>query len=485
MPMKKKLLFFLLFTSLNTAATTHLAILGGGGEPQGNNTVFDADLSTLGAFASSNPQYRTRVAFNGGHSATEAIAQQHFPSFNSSNHFTRATFEETIRAYEAKLQSGEIGPGDQLLLHINSHGGVRENATHNIATSEGSISNYDTLGSPTVSMDRLSNLAALARRKGVRLAIVDLSCHSGASLALANSNTCVITSTGPNHYAYIGSRATFGSSFNRNLASGRNLEEVFLQTRANYRDNSFPMISSPQGLDVQSRLYTSITPYLYTRGTDRNDKLTRFMEADASRGERCELTSGHNALISEVEEILRTVNDEEVRTVFTEFRRSVDAYYAYLDSLRNRMLEVGFGEMKRRHTFCSTSREQRSRREHRNRHDNRRCIDYSVENLMTLNFDQIYSNFERAANDSRERRYRLENLATMDNIRQARLMRDELIRTHPEYARAQSFWSDLPRLHHETLVMAHQVSTSQQLAYDRLYRRSTATGPNPCRDFVL
>jgi hypothetical protein len=73
----------------------------------------------------------------------------------------------------------------------------------------------------------------------------------------------------------------------------------------------------------------------------------------------------------------------------------------------------------------------------------------------------------------------------MDTIRQARLKKDEILRTHPEYARAQSFWSDLPRLHDETLAMAHEVSRSQQLAYDRLYRRSTASGPNPCRDFVL
>ncbi|HXH74702.1 MAG TPA: hypothetical protein VNJ08_07035 [Bacteriovoracaceae bacterium] len=476
----RRLLPILLFTSLEAGAVTkHMAILGGGGEPLADTTIFDNDFKVIGAFKRDNPEYKTTLSFNGGHKATEKIALNNFSSFDKSNHFTAKAFEETIKSYEDQISSGAIKADDQLLIHLNTHGSSRSNETHNIATAEGAIRNYDTLGSSTVSMDRLKNLTKLAEKKGVKLAIIDLSCHSGASLPLANSKTCVITSTGPNHYAYGGSDNTFSARFNKKLAKGKSLDEVFLEARAEYTDMSFPMISSPEGQDVQSRLYDRLTPYMFNFDKEHN-KFSPYMEDKVAKGEKCDLPEQHQALISEADGILKVVNDDKTKKAIELFKKNVDAYYIYLSAVKNEMFDVGFHDMKKRHNFCTAIPANKKLK----LKASDECMNYTNENLLTLDFDKIYKYFEEGSLKDNPVN-KIHTLAVMENIKKARVKRDEVLKEHPEYTKIAKFWDSIPDLARRTEELANDVSKSQQKVYEQFYRQSKAPGPNPCRDFVL
>lgn len=480
-------LMALLVTAVSFSAAAqsrYMAILGGGGEPKTEGTIFDTDVNSMTKFATSNPQWNTTLSFNGGHAKTEKIIQDNMGSYNvATQSFTRKSYEAIVKSYEDKINAGEIKPGDQLLLHINTHGATRNAAmekTHVVSTAEGTLTNYDTLGGDTVSLDRLDKLAKLAEQKGIKLAIIDQSCHSGNTLNLANKNTCVITGTGPNHYGYGGGGSTFNSKFNEKFAKGKNLEEIFLDARSDFYDMSFPMISSPQGQDIQKRIYDGITPYLYNYDP-KHDKLTPFLEKEFATGEYCNADTTHNKLIAEVNTLLTVSATAATKDAVDKFKTAANDYYNYLTTLRTDMKNAGFAEMDEQHEFCGDIPKQFQAKLHKTKE----CMKYSNKQLLTLNFDNIITSFTNSANKAALPHDKASYLAMVDFLQKAKLARAQLIVDHPSYVNIEKFWESYPDRQKKTNDLGFAVARAQQKVYDLLYRSSAATGPNPCKDFVL
>lgn len=484
--MSVKLLGLLVATfSLSVSAQSrYIAILGGGGEPKTDTTIFDTDVNAMTKFVSANPEWKTTLSFNGGHVKTEKIIQDNMGSYNvATQSFTRNSYEAIIKSYEDKINSGEIKPGDQLLLHINTHGATRNEAmekTHVVSTAEGTLTNYDTLGGDTVSLDRLDKLAKMAEQKGIKLAIIDQSCHSGNTLNLANKNTCVISGTGPNHYGYGGGGSTFNSRFNEKLAKGKSLEEVFLEARSDFYDMSFPMISSPQGQDIQKRIYDGITPYLYNYDP-KHDKLTPFLEKEMTSGEYCNADATHNKLIAEVNTLLTLSATAATKDAVEKFKQTVNEYYNYLAGLRTDMKNAGFTEMDQQQEFCGDIPKQYQAK----LHETKKCMKYSNKQLLTLNFDNIIASFTKSANQATLPHDKASYMAMVAFLEKAKIAKAQLIADHPNYANIEKFWESYPDRQNKTNDLGFAVARAQQKVYDLLYRSSTATGPNPCKDFVL
>ena len=479
--------FFLVFLICsNVWAKNHMLILGGGGEPRNApKTMFDLDLSLVGDFKKKAPHWETSLVFNGGHSETEKIAGQYFGTYNPVGQtFTTANYNKLLDAYEKKLLSGELKSGDQLMVHINTHGATRNpelEMTHQIATAEGALSNYNNVGTSVVSLDKLKKIAELAQQKGVKLAVIDLSCHSGNTLNLAKQypGTCVISSTGPEHYAYGGGIANFAGRFNAALAPGRNLEEVFLEARVNYADFGFPMISSPQGGDVQSRLYEAISPYLYYYNPN-SDKQTAFLEREIKDTNHCAPENHLAALIREVENLLKVADGGESERTLREFHAGVVNYYDYLAKLRADMRKARFDVALKETEFCT---EIKANPLKKIKHE-QSCVKYNGTQLATLEFDRMQDYF-KGQSTKLKGQDAAQAAATAANIENAKKRRSQLLEQYPELAEIQDFWKKYPMRQQETHVLAVEVGLAQRKVYDMLYKRSTATGANPCRDFKL
>lgn len=464
--MPLRIIFMSFFISLSSyAGELHLAVLGGGGEPKVETTIFDGALKEVGTFYKNNPSTKLTVAFNGGHAVTEKISQD---NFGATRPFTADNYNAAITDYVNKISSGVIKPGDKILVYVNTHGATKSpnEQTHGIATIGQVVTNFDSFSGPSVvSMDNLKRLTEIAEKKGVKLGIVDLSCHSGNSLALANSATCVISSTGPNHYAGAGTLA-FGTLISKGLTKGKNLEEVFLEARSRFTDMSFPMISTPQGLEVQSRIYDPITPYLYYYHETSN-KFGPYMES-LSSGEKCELDDGFGSLMAESNAILKSSVDPVIKKSILEFQAAVKNYYDFMTDLRKNMQGMGLGELNNKHQFCSDET----------------CVDYTVKQLMTIDYDALTSFFTGQAQSSKGNDKKT-NLAYAENARKAQLKRDELLQANPKLKDAHKFWSSLPNLTTRTSTLQAKVASSQHRLYQELYRRHQTKESNPCRDFVL
>ena len=65
----------LIATSQLVQAENHLLLIGGGGEPEGDGTIFDTNLYILGSNLK-NLKWNYEISFNGGHKKTEEIIEK-------------------------------------------------------------------------------------------------------------------------------------------------------------------------------------------------------------------------------------------------------------------------------------------------------------------------------------------------------------------------------------------------------------------------
>lgn len=296
---------FLILISLNSFALETL-VLGGGGDPVGDKTIFDESLQTL--FDKKNElNLKTNVVFDGNHSQTESIISR--ATGVPVKHFTEANYNNVVNEYIRKIESGEIKSGEKLLVYMDTHGGEKTDGveTHPIAMGGTPIKDFSKIdGGKGRSMDVLAKLAEAAKAKNIKLAIMDFSCHSGNSIALANSNTCVITSSGPNHFGYTG----FANYMLDEMKPGRSLEDAFLAARKRETMPSFPMISTDAGKKVSSDIYREISPYLFYKDQTNGmsvDKLSPYMEKLLEKGNICEREMDFKSLINKFE-VLEKLN---------------------------------------------------------------------------------------------------------------------------------------------------------------------------------
>ena len=290
-------------------AENYLVLIGGGGEPEGDSTIFDGDLKNLGK-SLENIKSNTEVLFNGGHKKTEEIIKNNYSKSDSlTKSFTSENYKKLIESYKLKIENNVIKSGDQLVIFIYSHGAERQSGklSHEIASSGGAYTNLNNLdGSTLVNLDDLQEIIQLTNKKGIQLGIVDLSCHSGSTLALKEKapNTCIVSSTGPDHFAYAG-RDSFTDLFLKGLKPGLSLEEIFLKARLESRDPGYPMISTNIDDKNFKNIYTSITPYLYF-----SEKLTPYLLSNISGPQFCEREEGFKYLISQIEGLQSAVNSK-------------------------------------------------------------------------------------------------------------------------------------------------------------------------------
>jgi hypothetical protein len=257
---------FISSAAATAESTNHLVLLGGGGDnPRDYGSSFDMPLMMLGRVYQKNEWGQVLMSFGAGQKATNQLIEKYFPDVKNTL-FTSRSFETKLDEAERLMEQGLIAKGDQLLFAIATHGAPQYGfqVSHNISTAgidEHQISSEPSL--TTVNLDQLRRVQVTARRKGVKLAILDFTCFSGSTIELADDNTCVISSTGPTIIGYSDNQVSFPSHFYRGLGQGDNLETAFLKARARTSEESYPMISTQANSKITESEFRLINPYIY------------------------------------------------------------------------------------------------------------------------------------------------------------------------------------------------------------------------------
>lgn len=470
-----------------TSPRNHYALIGGGGEPHREaTTIFDHEVEGFGEFTSrSRGAWQTRAAFNGGHSGTEAMVDR---LHGQSPNFSADSYSDMLRHYKEQISSGSIGRGDQLMIHIASHGAHRliGQKSHSISAGGGMTNLTTGEGSRLVNLDELQEVINLANANGVKLAIIDTSCHSGSSIKLANPQTCVISSSGPDHYAaghYIG----FGARFSRELRRGRNLEDVFQRTISQrpmptgYGTQippiyGFPMISTSAGSRLQDELYPLLTPYLYSRENNVGlDKLDPFMRRSVQEDPTCELPrQNFQNLIREIQELSATNRRAQTQPLIT----ALQNYENLQRELREGLAAIQTPDLSRTEEFCRPNPPAYG--------PGNVCQSVKLSDLTLMDYTSAMNStrnqLSTQTGPAREYSQMLLNLYTDMNTRAQQLKND------PELRRSREYFSRMTDLSGRTSRLSLAVYTELHKIYPALYReeaRRTESAPNPCREFVL
>jgi hypothetical protein len=479
--MKLSLILSLYIYSLSIFATETL-LLGGGGDPAGAKTIFDDSLRSL-AKKKSDLKLNINSYFNGGHSETEKILSSDVRVNNQA--FTSKNYAAAVENYIKKIESGEIKPGEKLLVIVDTHGAEKTmgNKTHSIAMSGTEISSYDNLGSQNDSIDKLFDLSKIAEDKGIKLAILDFSCHSGNSLSLANKNTCVISSSGPKHYGY----SNFPSTFYENMVPGKNLEEVFLQTRMNYSAPSFPMISTKAGQEVNQEIYELISPYInIVTENGAADKITPYLNSIFEGSNLCKRENDYSQLLKKIEGfqkisgVLRSRYNGGIDLVeeLKSFKALQDSYIKKLEEsglpLLNKVETISYGQ---------ASNDGRSKKKSGPLEEQ-----LSWKEIVTQYPMSSRDYFQSELNKTRDPKERKDLKNTIDKFTQIDLKRQEILKKFPQIAQSNKSLGSLKSEHQKIWEKASKVSELANKYYDNLYREKSKTSngeSNPCRDFTL
>ena len=478
------------------AAERHLLFLGGGGEPEGkSSTIFDESLKGMASYLKGS-DWHSDIAFNGGHADTEKILAEEFKKSGSVSSFDEERMNALIDGYEKKILSGEIASGQQVLVMVDTHGAESTDSrikTHQIAAGPAKekldLSNLAGARSRP-SLDRLSRLSDLARSKGIRLGIVDFSCHSGSSLALANDNTCVIAASGPHHFAY----SDFAENFEKNMKPGRTLEDVYLETRRDIRGvgaRAFPMISSPAGRWVSSTYYPAFTPFLYA-SEDRpqdSDKLTRHLLERGSNPAVCESKSDLELLADQIEEFrkLNSRVNAESAPDSSRLLQLAGQYQKLQDSLVSSLRSWGTEDLKRNEEFVGESvyrvRGHKPRKVRDSTH-------FTWAAMIAMDPDQVirgYSDYALSPKTSKTPFEQAQARAVLNGLEKMKIRRAEILAAHPQLADYGNKFRELVSQQKAAQELATSIGEEEKKLYQSLYEGASKEnhGPNPCKDIIF
>ncbi len=445
-----------------------LTFIGGGGEPAGDRTIFDHSLGKISGLVAT-PDWNSDIIFNGGHSSTQAQMASAFPGKPSAD-FTPETYSAMIQNYLRKIESGEIKPGDQIMLVVNTHGASSSQATtHTVATSIGSDETGKGAGS--VSLDELKKIRDAAEAKGIKLAITDLSCFSGLTQSLATEKTCVISATGSKNYSAGGdSDNIFMNKYLENLKPGRNLEDIYLQTRASTADAGFPEISTSAGKDISSELYPIL--YRYQLVENQNGgRVFRQLSQDIKNTYYKDLCENEAEDIRKLE-VLSDQMSDILKPDMSAVKQAVIDYQKYRQDIYKRLDDLHANQLRGTFKICEKSIVTWSA-------DG--CTTFDNLNIVTNSWDWLISSSNSAVYSIAERAKRVAYYQKIkDEQTRLKSLNVDMVAVEQVFS---SIVDDMPNVYR----LADHVSATARALYDKMYRAKiqTSTTPNPCRDFVL
>lgn len=472
--------------------------MGGGGEPIGETTIFDGEIKRVGSFLK-NSDWDATVSFNGGHAKTQELLKSKMVKARDAGPFIEKNYNALMDEVIAKLESGELKSGDQLMIAIDTHGAIRSNGkdaekTHRVALSNSEAKELTNLsGASTVNLDKLDKIVDLASKNNVKLAVADLSCYSGNLLNIKNDKVCMISASGPEQYSYgsgslnlgfinFSPAITFSAKFFDSLKMGKNLEDLFLSARSNSGDTpDFPMINTNAGLAINDLIYKMITPYLnYNDQKASNFGAQYVRTGDKFEEQVCKIDNNHQQLLDLLKqyENLSGVTDEVNRNTneFKGLRNALDNYRSYQkqyeDSLRGKFV---------------AEKEIKNMFEQHFPNDKKAWSSYSPLDFLTIDVDSSIKRYEELAERDKNSKY----IAGMWDSTVNQLKKQKEIAAYVK-ENLSDLAKGLLKAQVEaygksgvTKSLASKVSQEAKKVFNTLYKSIKQPASNPCRDFVL
>lgn len=484
--MKNSLSLILLLLSLPAFGASQLYYLGGGGEGTKTSTIFDYNISNVKNITNTH-KINYQISFNGGHKETETQLKANFPA-NKVTNFTEKNFDHYIKDIEQKLLKGEIKKNEKLLIIIDSHGAERNKETsHSISVANNKqVQDLNNLrGSHSVSLDRLKRIVELAEQKGVKLGLVDFSCHSGATLDLvkpSNKNVCVISSTGPHHYGYAG-RYVFADLFMKELARpNMNLENAFVTARKNAIDAGYPMISTPTHRSIAKNFYSDLSNLLFYERERKEGKLV-----DHIKNKSIDCINCSSAKLNEVAKLKFKISNLKIQgilehAVADELIDEIERYNQFQQDLVKQYNALNIPKLNTKESFIFPEINPETKKPY---------INLQFTWFEILNSDVNKTNKVINKLIKQQQALKKPDQALQTFITVSKRLRDQLaqkkamiLNKYPDLLNAMDKFNKLAEKNNQSYNMVVAIAKHEKKLYDSLYSNQTKTG-NACNQFIL
>ncbi len=460
-------------------AENRIVYLGAGGEEEGTKTtIFDGGAKIFAKFNERvKNNYKTAVAFDGGHSESEKIVKYDFKNADFKGSFSAENYNKTISDIIKKIKSNppKISANDKVMVFIDTHGAEKEpnQKTHSVSLAGAQIKSFNSGSLPeeSINLDSLSELASLAKEKNIKLAIIDGSCHSGNTLKLANDNTCVISGSLPNQYA-----TDFTEFLAKKFQPGKSIEQAFIEARLEADGTPFPMISSPYGKKVQED-FAVFFPYLYYHNEQEGlDKIDHYLEINSTQNLMCKrehefkelnnILKFYSKFRDEHNEIFIDFDVRELKSNIEKYKTIQDKYLSKFNSFESINTEL---DTKINYSVGNSS------------------IEYTNRELLKTNFKELVDNAKADAGKTRDRGQKktyFEYAALYSKCDQAK---NNLLKMNS----FKSYSSTIEDIKHDEELsenIAAKIGLELKKVYQAYYKflqKNSNLGKNPCADFVI
>jgi hypothetical protein len=490
------LILILKFFIMSAYSSTSMLLLGGGGEPENKEgTIFDEALSDVSDYAQKN-KVTTYSLFDGGHSKTESIIASKLPSSSLKKNISNSNLDEIIK----NIMSGKLplNSNDQLMIYIDSHGSRPYNSEslHTIAGA-GSTSNLVTLeGAEQIDLKKLQTIVDYSNEKHFKLAIIDASCFSGASLNFKNSkNTCIITSTDKSMFSFASNpyqntenkkynqQKTFNQVFTSELKSQKfkNLEDLFLYSREKSVGIDFPNINSDTGLSLSKILLGDIEKYFSFSALNANtmDSTLKNLNNDTKI---CEYDKKLNFIMKNLDQLMK-LNEKNIPGLIPDVNDLKNKIRKYHELIKSNAVSLNFIN-----SYGSKKIEGKSiPAEFQNFTygqlffplDNRLK---SLKQSMDEEMAQLKKRSDGAHFvEQTKKDYELE----MSKFQKLANFRDEFSKTNPEFKKALNGYLNWNADDDKNFEVGLDIATSSRKIYNKLYQQATGKDENSCRGFKI
>lgn len=319
---------------------------------------------------------------------------------------------------------------------------------------------------------------------------MDFSCHSGNTLALANDKTCVISAAGNDHFSYTG----FASDFLKRMKPGASLEQIFLETRFNSPDTSYPMISTPAGQEINIKFYPKLSPYLnydsdQLKATSRT--LSDYIQMAATT-QTCSTDDNLADVKKQLQNLKTTVtaqNNPEAAAEIEKLATMVTDYKNKIDRKIEAIKALGAAQSKQKVTLVGNG----SFKGHKQTSSN----NFTVSELIEADFDktilgvqQAYEEGVKKSADENTKAFDDQNAqydASLDMYSQAKKRQQELMAQFPHLKQyREKFRSIMTDMTETSFKDSSEISLQEKKIFDLWYRsKLDKEKPNACGDFVL
>lgn len=425
--------------SVSSFAKKEAVFFGGGGEPATPGTIFDDTYKSFGLF-SEGSGWTSRSYFNGGHPQSEALAQK--ISKGKNKPMTAENMKAEIAQLKARIQSGDLKKGDQLMVTLSTHGLQPKSpqSTHNVETIDGNFN-----------LDELKELRDLAEAKGVNLAFMDLSCFSGATLDLGSDKTCVISAASHN-VGYTNA----GESLGKEMQKGANLEDAFLKGR----------ITNSPG-----------TPQISTEAGRKAYEATQFLSESMRERTSIGAAMGNSPL-----DCYGTSSNPFKKLVNQ--LRDIEKSQSYYKQARVKLgVDEGVDPLIKKLEDAVTKYEQ-SRQDAKKTFDTIGSVDKKTcKNVLDYQLCGTLRQWEFGLNKLKQQ----QQTGSLDQKGKAELAAYTQLVGSSEFQSWKAMQADFVKKSSEMYYDASQVAIAERGVYEKLYEHFSkdAKKPNPCRNFVL